>query len=99
MQESSCQSHFDCYEFFSRNFCILLDVNECSQESANQCHQMANCTNTNGSYNCTCVAGFSGSGENCSGNYCSWFYLMNRIIEEKCPLVKYPILVCSDIVE
>ena len=78
---------------------LLIDINECLQDSTNQCHLMANCTNTDGSYNCTCVAGFSGSGENCSGNFCSWYYLMKMIMNEKCPFGKCPILMCSGIVQ
>jgi len=31
------------------------------------CHSNANCTDTDGSFNCTCVAGFEGDGFNCTG--------------------------------
>ena len=64
---------------YSGIFYILPDVNECLEESTNQCDLMANCTNTEGSYNCTCVVGFTGNGKNCSGNYCSCYYLMRTL--------------------
>ena len=42
------------------------DIDECSM--ANDC-DMENgiCTNTNGSYKCSCVSGYSGDGFNCTG--------------------------------
>ena len=85
---------FPGYQYlFSGKFFILLDVNECLQEFTNQCHLMANCTNTDGSYNCTCVAGFTGSGKNCSGNYCSCHCLIKEIRAKetiKCVFGKIP---------
>ena len=44
----------------------FLDVDECS-ENLHLCHNRANCTNTNGSYNCTCMEGIFGNGFLCSG--------------------------------
>ena len=51
------------------------DINECHPSGlsseyhhlAHICHDDANCTNTNGSYYCTCLEGYSGQGEHCSG--------------------------------
>ena len=43
------------------------DIDECSSE--NECHLDATCTNTKGSYNCTCKDGFEGDGKNCTGNH------------------------------
>ena len=40
----------------------LLDVNECEQSL---CDTNAMCTDTNGSYACTCNSGFSGDGDTC----------------------------------
>ncbi|XP_068705742.1 uncharacterized protein [Montipora foliosa] len=40
------------------------DIDECSSE--NECHVNATCTNTIGSYNCTCKNGYEGDGENCT---------------------------------
>ena len=50
------------------NFVFLgfLDVNECLADS-NLCHSDANCTNTKGSYNCTCHHGYNGDGYSCTG--------------------------------
>ena len=50
--------------------CLSLDLNECNISSipekyihlAHNCHVDANCTNTKGSYYCTCVKGYSGDG-------------------------------------
>lgn len=38
----------------------------------NNCHVNANCTNTLGSFNCTCKAGYIGDGRACSGMVCKF---------------------------
>lgn len=45
----------------------ILDINEC--EGVNDCQQM--CLNTEGSFNCSCHAGFklNSDGKNCTGIY------------------------------
>lgn len=45
---------------------ILLDVDECAM-GTDGCSYNAICTNNVGSYNCTCLSGFSGDGVNCAG--------------------------------
>ena len=48
------------------------DHNECEDDP---CHINATCTNTIGSFNCTCKVGFSGSGFECEGMLiliCRW---------------------------
>ena len=42
------------------------DINECEDGTGN-CHGNATCTNTMGSFGCTCNSGFSGNGESCQG--------------------------------
>ena len=42
-----------------------MDIDEC-KESPGICQNGANCTNTNGSYTCTCTAAYTG--RNCSIN-------------------------------
>lgn len=49
---------------FPLNF--LLDVNECEDHTDN-CSTLAKCTNADGSYNCTCNTGYSGTGFDCEG--------------------------------
>ena len=43
-----------------------LDGNECLLQTHN-CSSSASCTDTVGSYNCTCYSGFSGDGKSCNG--------------------------------
>ncbi|CAH3159137.1 unnamed protein product [Pocillopora meandrina] len=47
-------------------FC-LPDIDECK---INVCHHSASCTNTQGSYNCTCNPGYIGDGLNCEADPC-----------------------------
>ena len=47
-------------------FWLFADVNEC-QNGEHNCDVNARCNNTFGSFNCTCLQGYSGNGVNCSG--------------------------------
>ena len=38
------------------------DINECASSNANNCDVRANCTNTEGSFSCSCMSGYSGAG-------------------------------------
>ena len=52
------------------NICVFfcLDINECF-EGINDCHEYANCTNSDGSYTCACNTGYIGNGSTCGGNF------------------------------
>lgn len=43
-----------------------LDLDECTL-NPRSCHQYANCSNTQGSFTCTCHVGYSGNGTYCEG--------------------------------
>ena len=43
---------------------LVLDVDECA-DSSHDCDVNADCTNTHGSYNCTCKPGYTGDGKTC----------------------------------
>ena len=43
------------------------DIDECANDTLNNCSPNATCTNTNGSYTCICVNGYTGNGFNCTG--------------------------------
>ena len=45
---------------------VSLDVEECQDEIHN-CDVNALCKNTDGSFKCTCLQGYSGDGVNCFG--------------------------------
>ena len=42
------------------------DVDECSLDPS-PCDENSNCTNNDGSYNCTCKEGYQGNGSTCEG--------------------------------
>ena len=46
--------------------CLLADIDECALDTDN-CDVNADCTDTVGSFFCTCVEGFRGNGINCTG--------------------------------
>ena len=47
---------------------VLLDRDECQDGSTNDCDKNAICTNTVGSFKCSCKEGFTGNGKTCQGN-------------------------------
>ena len=46
------------------------DIDECERDTDN-CSVNANCSDTEGSFNCTCVAGYEGDGVNCTSKLAS----------------------------
>ena len=52
---------FECF------FCFGADVNECEIDILHNCHGDAQCSNTEGSFNCFCNSGYTGDGKNCTG--------------------------------
>ena len=68
--------------------CVVLhaDINECESNDSDNCDENAQCTNTNGSFTCTCNSGYSGDGVSCTSKLattllailCTYFiYLVN----------------------
>ena len=57
---------FDSSSLFNGSLAFFADVNEC-QNGEHNCDVNAQCNNTFGSFNCTCLQGYSGIGVNCSG--------------------------------
>ena len=50
------------------HFCWYLhtDIDECN-DGIDNCHSLANCSNANGNFSCSCNDGFTGDGLTCSG--------------------------------
>ena len=48
------------------NDLISSDIDECAMKTSN-CDSDARCTNTEGSFNCSCNRGYQGDGLNCTG--------------------------------
>ena len=43
-----------------------------------KCHENANCTNNEGSYNCSCNPGYEGDGFNCTGKNISTLFFCTK---------------------
>ena len=68
---SSCLSTYDKnnIKYNKTNISTSLfysDIDECSADTS-PCDENADCTNTDGSYSCTCKQGFTGNGAVCEG--------------------------------
>ena len=45
---------------------LHVDINECGSDDTDNCHEGAQCANTEGSYTCTCNPGYTGDGVICA---------------------------------
>lgn len=59
---------------------VNVDVNECS-EDRHDCHHNATCTDTEGSFNCTCNTGYSGDGNSCQGQFTYSLYSIQILMQ------------------
>ena len=59
-----------CKPFRSSNcFCPPPDIDECTA-GTDKCDFNADCSNTDGSYSCSCKPGYLGDGLTCTGELC-----------------------------
>ena len=56
-----------CSQRLSSHFYCITDIDECENNDLHNCHKDASCTNTDGSFNCSCNGGYSESGTECTG--------------------------------
>lgn len=69
----SCTTCYWLIFFFRTEILMLLFINDCISDNnecligTHNCHDVAECTNTNGSFYCNCTAGFTGNGTFCRG--------------------------------
>ena len=67
LEESTCE----CNEGWVGNGYTCKDVNECSTEEAEKCHEFAECINIDGAFKCQCKEGWNGDGYDCTSiNIC-----------------------------
>ena len=59
--------HFDHHHY--KHFCLHIYI----YIGNHSCHVNATCTNTKGSYVCTCHPGYTGNGSDCTGTWCVSF--------------------------
>ena len=57
-------------------YCFFSDIDECATGDYT-CHVNADCSNTNGSFMCSCIFGYSGDGTTCSGKLTYNMYRTN----------------------
>jgi hypothetical protein len=62
------------------NLKLILDIDECADPTTNDCDpEEGQCADTTGSYTCSCIAGYTGDGFLCSGDFFHVQYLKSLV--------------------
>ena len=69
-----------CHATSSDSLLHVLDINECN---SSPCSAQATCTNTDGSFQCSCDFGYTGDGFSCAGGW-KLFSLIHKILPCLC---------------
>ena len=59
---------------------FFLDIDEYTEQIHNCSKGGVLCLNTKGSFYCTCKAGFTGNGYNCTGTFLTWQHKEGQIV-------------------
>ena len=59
-----------------RSVGLILDIDECAGDTHNCSRNNATCTNTEGSFGCSCKQGFTGNGHKCEGRILETSYYL-----------------------
>ena len=71
-QEAAAVNLFD-LQYFVMFLSYLFhqpDIVECDNATLHDCHHDAMCTNTQGSFGCSCKSGYTGNGTYCTSKFC-----------------------------
>lgn len=61
--------------------CFYIDINECKNDTLNDCAEDAICNNVVGSYMCMCKKGYTGEGNKaCNGKYIIQFFVIKLLL-------------------
>ena len=55
---------------------FIIDIDDCENDELNNCDLNALCTNTEGSYVCSCRGGYTGDGKICTGGEVFWWIIL-----------------------
>ena len=64
---------------FLLKYGLVSDINECKNESLEDCHDEAECYNSVGDYSCSCNTGYRGDGRTCSGDVIKHLLSMTQL--------------------
>jgi hypothetical protein len=78
----------------NKNILIISDIDECSL-GIHKCHANAVCINTNGSYRCECLVGYSGDGKMCKGKYVLVSQSPNNVVRVKLGFSSFPMYISN----
>jgi len=74
--QSALENSIRLNSVFISFICDDADVNECTLTPNGGCHTLATCTNTPGTFSCTCNLGYTGNGYSCTGMYLRQTYVL-----------------------